>query len=254
MLTDYKIELLRVIYYDFPYCLCRRTGGGTETDMEQKLMIIEDEPLIRNELRILLASNGYEVSAPEDLTGIVEQVKAEEPHLILLDIKLPHDSGFSVCAQIRVFSNAPIIFVTSCSTDMDELNSIMLGGDAFITKPYNTAILLARIASLLKRAYPAHGSEQLKYGGAVLHLDSGMIAYGEQKAELTKNELKILYYLFKNAGKICSRGDIVEFLWDNQLYVDDNALSVNINRIREKLAGIGLENFIKTRHRQGYTL
>ena len=137
---------------------------------------------------------------------------------------------------------------------MDELNSIMLGGDAFITKPYHTAILLARIASLLKRAYPAQGGERMEYGGVALHLDSGVIAYGEQKAELTKNELKILYFLFKNAGKICSRGDIVEFLWDNQLYVDDNALSVNINRIREKLSGIGLENFIKTRHRQGYTL
>lgn len=222
--------------------------------MKQRLMIIEDEPLIRNELQTLLVGNGYEVSAPEDLTGVVDRVKTEQPHLILLDIKLPHESGFSVCAQIRTFSNAPIIFVTSCNTDMDELNSIMLGGDAFITKPYNTAILLARIASLLKRAYPAQQSEQIVYGGAALHLDSGMIEYGERKAELTKNEFRILYYLFKNAGKICSRGDIVEYLWDNQLYVDDNALSVNINRIRDKLAGIGLHDFIKTRHRQGYTL
>lgn len=137
---------------------------------------------------------------------------------------------------------------------MDELNSIMLGGDAFITKPYNMAILLAKIASLLKRAYPAQQNEQLTYGGAILHLESSSLEYEGQRVELTKNELKILYYLFRNAGKICSRGDIVEFLWDNQLYVDDNALSVNINRIREKLAGIGLKDFIKTKHRQGYTL
>ena len=222
--------------------------------MKHKLMIIEDDPLIRNELRTLLIGNGYEVSAPEELTGIVDLVREEQPHLILLDIKLPHDSGFSICSQIRTFSEAPIVFVTSCSTDMDELNSIMLGGDAFITKPYNTAILLARIASLLKKAYPAQQNEQMTYNGAVLHLESGMIEYEGRKAELTKNELKILYYLFKNAGKICNRADIVEFLWDNQLYVDDNALSVNVNRIREKLTGIGLENFIKTRHRQGYTL
>lgn len=222
--------------------------------MKYKLMIIEDDPLIRNELRTLLIGNGYEVSAPEELTGIVDLVREEQPHLILLDIKLPHDSGFSICSQIRTFSEAPIVFVTSCSTDMDELNSIMLGGDAFITKPYHTAILLARIASLLKKAHPAQQNEQMTYNGAVLHLESGMIEYEGRKAELTKNELKILYYLFKNAGKICNRADIVEFLWDNQLYVDDNALSVNVNRIREKLTGIGLENFIKTRHRQGYTL
>lgn len=222
--------------------------------MKHKLMIIEDDPLIRNELRTLLIGNGYEVSAPEELTGIVDLVREEQPHLVLLDIKLPHDSGFSICSQIRTFSEAPIVFVTSCSTDMDELNSIMLGGDAFITKPYNTAILLARIASLLKKAYPAQQNEQMTYNGAVLHLESGTIEYEGRKTELTKNELKILYYLFKNAGKICNRADIVEFLWDNQLYVDDNALSVNVNRIREKLTGIGLENFIKTRHRQGYTL
>ena len=222
--------------------------------MKQKIFIIEDDPLIRNELNILLQSNGYETAAPEFFSNMIGRSKAEQPHLILLDIKLPGISGFSLCTQIRTFSDVPIIFVTSCNTDMDELNSIMLGGDAFITKPYNTAILLAKIASLLKRAYPAQQNEQLSYGGAILHLESSSLEYGGRRVDLTKNELKILYYLFKNAGKICSRGDIVEFLWDNQLYVDDNALSVNINRIREKLTGIGLKDFIKTKHRQGYTL
>ena len=222
--------------------------------MKQKIFIIEDDPLIRNELNTLLQSNGYETAAPEFFSNMIGRIKAEQPHLILLDIKLPGISGFSLCTQIRTFSDVPIIFVTSCNTDMDELNSIMLGGDAFITKPYNTAILLAKIASLLKRAYPAQQNEQLTYGGAILHLESSSLEYEGQRVELTKNELKILYYLFRNAGKICSRGDIVEFLWDNQLYVDDNALSVNINRIREKLAGIGLKDFIKTKHRQGYTL
>ena len=219
--------------------------------MKQKIFIIEDDPLIRNELNILLQSNGYETAAPEFFSNMIGRIKAEQPHLILLDIKLPGISGFSLCTQIRTFSDVPIIFVTSCNTDMDELNSIMLGGDAFITKPYNTAILLAKIASLLKRAYPSQQNEQLTYGGAILHLESSSLEYGGRRVDLTKNELKILYYLFKNAGKICSRGDIVEFLWDNQLYVDDNALSVNINRIREKLTGIGLKDFIKTKHRQG---
>ena len=222
--------------------------------MNRKILIVEYEPLIRNELTILLQSNGYETAAPDEFSDVTGQIKAEQPHLILLDIKLPGTSGFSLCTQIRTFSEVPIIFVTSCNTDMDELNSIMLGGDAFITKPYNTAILLAKIASLLRRAYPVQQSEQMACGGAVLRLESSSLDYNGQSVELTKNELKILYYLFKNAGKICARGDLVEFLWDNQLYVDDNALSVNINRIREKLAGIGLTDFIKTKHRQGYTI
>lgn len=222
--------------------------------MKQKILIIEDDPLIRNELNTLLQSNGYETAAPEKFFDVIGQIKVDQPHLILLDIKLPGTSGFSLCTQIRTFSQVPIIFVTSCNTDMDELNSIMLGGDAFITKPYHTAILLAKIASLLKRVCSVQQSEQIACRGAVLHLESSSLDYGGQSVELTKNELKILYYLFKNVGKICAHGDLVEFLWDNQLYVDDNTLSVNINRIREKLARIGLTDFIKTKHRQGYTI
>ena len=219
-----------------------------------KILIIEDDPVIQSELETLLRGNGYTAVSVKNFSKVDDFFKAEKPHIVLLDIKLPNESGFSICSQIRSDSNVPIIFVTSCNTDMDELNSIMLGGDAFIAKPYNTSILLAKIASLLKRAYPVHQSEQMAYGGAVLHLESSSLNYDGQSVDLTKNELKILYYLFKNAGKICARGDMVEFLWDNQLYVDDNALSVNINRIREKLAGIGLTDFIKTKHRQGYTI
>ena len=222
--------------------------------MKQRILIVEDDLTIQTQLKNLLSGNGYEVGVVSDFSKVIEQVKTFAPHLVLLDIKLPGSNGFDICSQIRAFSDLPIIFVTSSNTDMDELNSIMLGGDAFITKPYNTAILLAKIASLLKRACPILQSEQMAYGNAVLHLESSSLEYAGQSVDLTKNELKILYYLFKNVGKICSRSDIVEFLWDNQLYVDDNALSVNINRIREKLAGIGLKDFIKTKHRQGYTL
>ena len=222
--------------------------------MKQRILIVEDDLTIQTQLKNLLSGNGYEVDVVSDFSKVIEQVKTFAPHLVLLDIKLPGNSGFDICSQIRIFSEIPIIFVTSSNTDMDELNSIMLGGDAFISKPYHTAILLAKIASLLKRAYPVLQSEQMAYGGAVLHLEASSLDYDGQSVELTKNELKILYYLFKNTGKICSRGDLVEFLWDNQLYVDDNALSVNINRIREKLEGIGLTDFIKTKHRQGYAI
>lgn len=222
--------------------------------MNEKIMIIEDDPVIQSELVAMFRGNGYDASAVTDFSNAIQEIKSVCPHLILLDIMLPRENGFTLCSRIRSFSNAPIIFVTSCSTDMDELNSIMLGGDAFITKPYNSAILLAKTASLLKRAYPENESETLSYNGARLLLSSSKIEYAGKEADLTKNELKILYYLFKHGGSICPRGDIVEFLWDNQLYVDDNALSVNINRIREKLSCIGLKDFIKTKHRQGYVL
>lgn len=222
--------------------------------MKHRILIIEDDSVIQTQLRNLLAGNGYEVETVNDFPVAMEQVESFGPHLILLDIKLPGNDGFTVCSQIRTFSNVPIIFVTSCNTDMDELNSIMLGGDAFVTKPYNTAILLAKIASLLKRAYPVAGQETLSCNGITLHLESGKIEYAGRQTDLTKNELKILYYLFKHAGTICMRADIVEYLWDNQLYVDDNALSVNINRIRDKLSAIGVAGFIKTKHRQGYII
>lgn len=222
--------------------------------MKKKILIVEDDLTIQTQLKTLLTGNGYEVFTVTNFSQIMEQIQEFAPHLVLLDIKLPENNGFEICAQIRTFSDMPIVFVTSSNTDMDELNSIMLGGDAFITKPYNIAILLAKISALLKRTYFSSQTEIFTWNGAVLHLESSMIEYNGQKAELTKNELKILYYLFKNAGKICSRNDIVDFLWDNQLYVDDNALSVNITRIRDKLAAIGLTDFIKTKHRQGYLL
>lgn len=222
--------------------------------MKQRILVVEDDFMIQEQLKNLLAGSGYEAAVVTDFSGTIDQVKGFMPHLVLLDIKLPGFSGFEICSQIRAFSDMPIVFVTSSNTDMDELNSIMLGGDAFITKPYNTAILLAKINALLKRTYASGQKECFVWNGVTLHLESSLIEYEGQNAELTRNEVKILYYLFKNAGKICSRNDIVDFLWDNQLYVDDNALSVNVNRIRDKLAAIGLTDFIKTKHRQGYMI
>lgn len=219
--------------------------------MKEKILIVEDDPVIRSQLRTLFAGNGYETETVTEFAQTAEVVRETAPDLVLLDIRLPGTDGFSICSQIRGFSEVPIIFVTSSDTDMDELNSILLGGDAFITKPYNTAILLAKTAALLRQA---SGGETLCWKDAVLHLEKSQLEYQGKLAELTKNELKILYYLFRHGGKICPRADIVDFLWDNQLYVDDNALSVNVRRIREKLEAIGLSDFIHTRHRQGYLI
>ncbi len=211
--------------------------------MKKKILIVEDDLTIQTQLKTLLSGNGYEAYAVTDFSQTIRQVKDLAPHLVILDIRIPDSDGFEICSQIRTFSDIPIVFVTSCRTDM-----------AFITKPYNTAILLAKIAALLRRAYPSRQTEILTWNGAALHLESSMIEYRGQTSDLTKNESKILYYLFKNAGRICSRNDIVDFLWDHQLYVDDNALSVNMTRIRDKLAAIGLTDFIRTKHRQGYII
>lgn len=224
--------------------------------MKPKIFVIEDDPTIRAELLTLLQGNAYDAAAATDFTSaaIVQTVKTFQPHLILLDIKLPQTTGFALCSQLRAFSNVPIVFVTSCTSDLDELNSILLGGDAFITKPYHTAILLAKIASLLKRACPTEAQASLTWRGAALHLDSSRIEYAGRYADLTKTELKLLCHLFRHAGTICARAELIESLWDQQVYIDDNALSVNVNRIREKLTAIGLTDFIRTKHRQGYTL
>lgn len=169
--------------------------------MKKKILIVEDDLTIQTQLKTLLTGNGYEVFTVTNFSQIMEQIQEFAPHLVLLDIKLPENNGFEICAQIRTFSDMPIVFVTSSNTDMDELNSIMLGGDAFITKPYNIAILLAKISALLKRTYFSSQTEIFTWNGAVLHLESSMIEYNGQKAELTKNELKILYYLSRMLGK-----------------------------------------------------
>lgn len=220
----------------------------------KKIMIIEDDSVIRNELQTLLKNNGYEVVIEIDFSDVESDIKEQMPHLIILDINLPGENGYSICSSIRAFSNVPIIFVTSRNTDMDELNSFIFGGDDFITKPYKIPNLLARISSVLKRVYPLEQEDIREYKGVKLYLDKGVMDYQEQSIELTKNEFKILCFLFKNAGKIVSRASIIEYLWDNQLYIDDNALSVYITRIRAKLKEIGLVDFIKTKHRQGYII
>ena len=222
--------------------------------MQYKILMVEDDPVIREQLQLLLAGSGYQVETAGDAAAALVRMQTFGPHLVVLDIGLPGASGFELCSQIRAFSQAPIVFVTSSNTDQDELTSILLGGDAFVTKPYRPAILLAKIAALLRRAYPDAGEESLCWKGVALHPESGRLDFQGRTVELTRNEQKILWYLFRHAGTICARADLVDFLWDNQLYIDDNALSVHISRIREKLASIGLTGFIQTKHRQGYLI
>lgn len=219
------------------------------------IMIIDDNEQLQNEIGNLLTINGYSVLKPKAFDKIPQIVKENSPELILLDINLPNDDGFKICTEIRSFSKVPIIFITSRNTNIDELMAITLGGDDFITKPYNTQILLARINALIKRAYPNESIlDIIEHNGLKLNILTSTIEHNGNSKELTKNELKILYYLLINKEKIVSRAEIMEHLWDSSMFVNDNTLTVNITRIRNKIEEIGLKDFIKTKRGQGYII
>lgn len=220
-----------------------------------KIFIVEDENIIRDELSIFLARYGYEVEALESFENIIEEIKKSNSDLILLDINLPIFDGYYICREVRKFSETPIIVVTSRDSDVDELMSMNLGADDFVTKPYNTQILLARIEAILKRVNRSSTPQDiLEYKDMKVNLSNGTVIYDDKTIEITKNELKILSYLIKNKGKIVSREKLMNYLWDCEMFIDDNTLSVNVTRIRKKLEEIGLKNIIETRRGLGYIM
>lgn len=217
------------------------------------IVVIEDEPAIRQELKLLLENALYEVTVLDTFTDVARQVMDYQPDIVLLDLNLPGESGYDICGQIRTQSDIPVIFLTSRTDAMDELAGMLKGGDDYITKPFHAPILLARIAAVLKRSTKtAQENLCLSHRGVTLDLAKGVAACGGKHAELTKNELKILHYLFLNKGKIVPRMELVEYLWDNEVFIDDNTLSVNITRIRGKLEEIGVCGFISTKRGMGY--
>lgn len=220
----------------------------------QKIMIIEDDPAIREELILILTNEGYSALAITDFLQVLEQISSTNPDLILLDLGLPNRDGFSLCADIHKIANVPIIFVTSRDSALDELRALSLGGDDYITKPYNISVLLARIKAVLRRSGSTIDSDTLTANGLSLSLTKGIISSGTQTAELSRNEIKILAYLMNHPKEIVSRSDLIETLWDNHIYIDDNTLSVNITRLRAKLEEIGLSGYIKTRRGLGYQI
>ena len=220
-----------------------------------KIIIVEDDKEIREELKILLENSGHQVKLVTDFENVPQKIIDEQAHLVLLDINLPNKSGYEICSKIRTKSNIPIIFVTSRNNSMDELKGIMLGGDDYIEKPYNVPILLARIQNLLNRTYQKENKESIiEYKGIVLDILKSTIKYQEKEIELTKTELKTLYFLLQHKDIIVPRADIINYLWDNEVYADDNSLSVIITRIREKIKELGIDNFIETKRGQGYKL
>lgn len=172
----------------------------------------------------------------------------------MLDINLPYYDGYYICREIRRKSNVPIIVVTSRNSEVDELMSMNLGADDFITKPYNTQILLARIASIIRRTYQNLDSEVFEFKGLKYNMSTSEMTFDNKKCELTKNESKILFTLMKNKERIVSRNDLMKALWQDDEFVDDNTLTVNINRLRKKLEEIGAVDYIQTKRGQGYIL
>ena len=219
----------------------------------KKIFIIEDEEKIREELTKFLEKYGYIVESSDDFENIVDTSLRCNPNMILLDINLPYYDGYYIC---RKKSQVPIIVVTSRQSEMDELMSMNLGADDFVTKPYNTQILLARIASIMKRTYSGIEGETEIFNcrGLKYNMSTSEVSFKDEVEELTKNESKVLNILIRNKGKIVSRDNIIKALWQSNEFIDDNTLTVNVNRLRRKIEGIGAEGYLQTKRGQGYIL
>lgn len=217
-----------------------------------KIYIVEDDKSICTELAELLTNSGYKAEYLTDFSDAENCIISAEPDLILLDINIPFTNGEMLLRNIRKKTDIPVIMVTSRTSETDEVLSMSYGADDYITKPYNPTILLLRISAVLKRAY----KENIKTSYRNLHVNStkGSLSDGNTEIILTKNEMIIFQLLLDRQGQIVSRNDLMTTLWDNEEYINDNALTVNISRLRNKLSDFGYENAIETRKKQGYIL
>ena len=218
----------------------------------KKILIVEDDIELSKELKLLLEQNGYQAEIVSDFSNTKQQILESNSDLVLLDINIPNENGEYLLKEIRKVSNVPIIMVTSRNTELDEVVSMSYGADDYITKPYNPTILLLHIEALFKRI--EKNSPRLRYRHIELNLEKGTIETENEEITLSKNELMIFTYLLKNQGKIVTREDIMNYLWNTEEFIDDNTLTVNINRLRKRLLDVGLGDCIETRRGQGYIL
>ncbi|WP_290773573.1 response regulator transcription factor [Anaerofustis sp.] len=217
------------------------------------ILIIEDDRKLRNELTLYLNNNGYAVNEILDFKNSVDLIVKSGADVVLLDINLPGIDGEYICKEVRKKSDIPIIMLTSRTSEMDELICINYGADDYITKPYNPRILIARIEALLKRVNKDF-SQSISYMDLTVNISKSTFTYNDREIDLSKNELKILHFLIKNKSRIVSRDELMDYLWDNNEFVDDNTLTVNINRLRKKLEIAGVNKFIETKRGQGYII
>ena len=209
---------------------------------------------LAQELQYLLISNQYDAQCVEEFTDVAGQILASQADMVLLDINLPEVDGQSVLRELRKTSDIPVIMVTSKNTEMDEVISMSFGADDFIAKPYNPSILLLHIEAVFKRLGKMDADKGLTYKNMTLDTARGVLTVGDNSVELTKNEAGILSYLLKHQNTIVTRDELISYLWDSEAFVDDNTLTVNMNRVRKKLADLGVEDIIRTKRGQGYIL
>lgn len=219
-----------------------------------KIMLVEDNEVIRNELKVFLNNNGYEVEALTTFDNAIEDVLESNADCLLLDLTLPNIDGHFIAREIRKVSQMPIIVVTSRDSKMDELLSINTGADDYITKPYDLQILLARLESLLRRVNKIETSSEYNIKGLTVDLEKASISKDNFNIDLTKNEMLILTYLIKNKNKIVTREMLMEHLWGGDSFIDENTLTVNVNRLRTKLSELEVDDLIETKRGMGYII
>lgn len=220
-----------------------------------KILIIEDDSTIANQIKNYLNSWDYNAYTISDFSRVLEEIKIIDPDLILMDITLPYKNGFYYTQELRKTSNVPILFLTSANDDLQMITAINYGADDYITKPCELTILTTKIQALLRRSYQFNTStDKLSFNGLSLNLENYILSYQGQTIELTKNECRILQALILNKNKIVQRDTLMEALWQNDSYVDENTLNVNVNRLRKKLERLGIKNWIETKKGSGYIL
>lgn len=218
-----------------------------------RIFIVEDDAVIADVVERHLSGWGYQVRQCRDFEHVLEAFAAFDPQLVILDISLPFFNGYHWCRSIRQLSKVPILFLSSASDNMNIVMAVQMGGDDFVAKPFDLSVLTAKVQALLRRTYDfGPAAPLLECGGAVLNLSDASLTVGQARVELTKNEFRILRLLMEHRGEIVSREAIMTCLWASDSFVDDNTLAVNINRLRKKLAGAGLADFIRTRKGAGY--
>lgn len=221
--------------------------------MTYKILLVEDDAVIRRAIAAHIRSWGYEAVEVEDLEQVMGIFTREEPHLVLLDISLPFFNGFHWCMQIRQVSKVPIIFISSAADNMNIVMAMNMGGDDFITKPFDLNVLTAKVQALLRRTYDFAGTSQLlEHRGAILNLSDGTLLWNNERIELTKNEFRIMKTLMEQKERVVSRDELMENLWATDSFIDDNTLTVNVNRLRKRLEQVGLKDFIVTKKGLGY--
>lgn len=218
-----------------------------------RIMIVEDDVTIAEVVSRHLADWGYEVTVVSDFQRVLAEFAATAPQLVLLDIGLPFHNGYHWCAEIRKVSSVPVLFLSSAADNMNMVMAMQMGGDDFIAKPFDLAVLTAKVQAMLRRAYDFGGiSGLLEHRGAVLNTGDATLTYARAQVALTRNEHKILQTLLEAKGRIVSREEIMARLWETDSFIDDNTLTVNVTRLRKTLAGVGLPDFIATRKGLGY--